>query len=83
MPGFNRINEEEFNKRLIALFNSLKIYLESGQVIYNQKATKEQVSELFALYNDRNHKKEWGYTCSACVNRVYNTMKELYEKINN
>jgi hypothetical protein len=75
------MNELEFNERLIKLFESLKIHLHSGQVIYNSKASKQQVTEMFALHNSRFQAKEFGSSCSACINRVFTKMKTLYEKI--
>jgi hypothetical protein len=78
----NTINEEEFNKRLVELMESLKIILPSGKTIFNKKVNKEQINEMFILYNDRNQKKEFGKSCSICVGRVFNALHKLYIKNN-
>lgn len=66
------MEEIEYNQRVITLVEKL---LPKGA------AERHEIDELFSLHNARFKPWEYNKNCSGCVSRVYNRMKEYYNKI--
>ena len=66
------MEEIEYNQRVITLVEKL---LPKGT------ADRSETDEMFMLYNMKFTPRETGKSCSGCRNRVYNRMKEYYNKI--
>lgn len=71
--GFQRntIPDEEYKQRLSNLMPRLSTRTHS----------KEDIIEMFFLYNDRLTPRETGINCGGCRNRVFKRIQQYYNEI--